>query len=640
MARRHARLLLPQRDRRLPAGDGDAGRAPACRRRPARRAAARRCPAARSASSIRTRRRVADLQKFGKLGPYNGAYGDDIHIFGVTLSKNIAGVSVGAELSYRAEHAAAERSGAGAAGGVRAARARARSRRPPCPTQRHAGRAGRHVARRAQRRQHLPARRRCSTPRRWRASSPGCSGRRSRRTRRCSRAAAATRRSTRSSKNFFGLAINFTPTWFQVLPGRRPARAGHLDARASPATPRSLFGGNEGGGNYSVGVAADIYQKYRVDLKYSGYYGDYSTNPTAATPAGGVHGRAQRRQRVAVRSRLGLAHVQDHVLSEDAHHVSQDIAGRELRGAVRQRRRIRGGLGRRGQAARHDADRRSAPRRPATRTARFPSTPAAYQAAGRASRRAAASAPTRSRARSRASSITGKDAAAHADKLTEGTKELLKRYPTMRVDVYPTHRTVALPQRVLDNTLKNATGAKTVDGGVALENVLAGYPFPIPKTGSEAMWNHLLRYNGLGYDSPRTRTGTSTRPACRRSPSRPMRTGRGRSTTRRRPGRSAPAIRTGCIKLHYVGPARRNGEALLVDRRGQPAEAAAPRLAVPAGPAPREARARPRLRHAEPRRRRRGDLRRRVRCSTARSTATTGSSSARRRCTSRTAATG
>ena len=56
---------------------------------------------------------------------------------------------------------------------------------------------------------------------------------------------------------------------------------------------------------------------------------------------------------------------------------------------------------------------------------------------------------------------------------------------------------------MLDNTAKNATGAKTADGGVALENVLAGYPFPIPKTGSEAIWNHLLRYNGLGYDNSR-----------------------------------------------------------------------------------------------------------------------------------------
>ena len=41
------------------------------------------------------------------------------------------------------------------------------------------------------------------------------------------------------------------------------------------------FGGNENAGNWSAGVAADIYQKYRIDLKYNGYYGNYSTNPTA-----------------------------------------------------------------------------------------------------------------------------------------------------------------------------------------------------------------------------------------------------------------------------------------------------------------------------------------------------------------------
>src|SRR4030095_10229783 len=63
--------------------------------------------------------------------------------------------------------------------------------------------------------------------------------------------------------------------------------------------------------------------------------------------------------------------------------------------------------------------------------------------------------------------------------------------------------TVAVPQRVIDNTLKNATGAKTIEGGVALENVMAGYPVPIPKTGAAAIWNHLLRYNGRGYDNPR-----------------------------------------------------------------------------------------------------------------------------------------
>ena len=44
---------------------------------------------------------VADLTQRGKVGEYGTAYGDDIHIMGVTLAKNIAGVSVGAELSYR-----------------------------------------------------------------------------------------------------------------------------------------------------------------------------------------------------------------------------------------------------------------------------------------------------------------------------------------------------------------------------------------------------------------------------------------------------------------------------------------------------------------------------------------------------------
>ncbi len=130
--------------------------------------------------------------------------------------------------------------------------------------------------------------------------------------------------------------------------------------------------------------------------------------------------------------------------------------------------------------------------------------------------------------------ITGKDAAAQADKLTEGTKELLKRYPTMRVDVYPTHRTVAVPQRILDNTAKNATGAKTTDGGVALENVLAGYPFPIPKTGSEVIWNHLLRYSGLGYDNSRYENWNVDRRCADPRGERGCELGRGRFSMRRK----------------------------------------------------------------------------------------------------------
>jgi len=96
-------------------------------------------------------------------------------------------------------------------------------------------------------------------------------------------------------------------------------------------------------------------------------------------------------------------------------------------------------------------------------------------------------------------SVDAKNLAQYAGKLTEGTQALLKRYPTFRVDVYPTHRSVAFPKYVLDDTVGCATTAKTTNNGQSLEGCLAGYPFPIPKSGAEAMWNHLVRFNGEAY---------------------------------------------------------------------------------------------------------------------------------------------
>lgn len=92
-------------------------------------------------------------------------------------------------------------------------------------------------------------------------------------------------------------------------------------------------------------------------------------------------------------------------------------------------------------------------------------------------------------------SINAKNMDQYGEKLSEGVKAMLKKYPeTYRVDVYKTHRTAAAPQWVYDNTLKNATRAKI--NGVSLEGAYGGIPFPIPKNGAEAMWNHLLRWRG------------------------------------------------------------------------------------------------------------------------------------------------
>lgn len=96
-------------------------------------------------------------------------------------------------------------------------------------------------------------------------------------------------------------------------------------------------------------------------------------------------------------------------------------------------------------------------------------------------------------------SIDGKTADKYADKLTEGTKALMKKYPDYRIDVYKTHRTVAMPKFVEENTAKCAVNAKTTNGGRSMEGCHAGFPFPIPKTGFEAMWNHLVRFQGVAY---------------------------------------------------------------------------------------------------------------------------------------------
>lgn len=90
--------------------------------------------------------------------------------------------------------------------------------------------------------------------------------------------------------------------------------------------------------------------------------------------------------------------------------------------------------------------------------------------------------------------ISAKNMTQYADKLSEGTQALLKKYPdTFRVDVYPTHRTAVAPQYVYDNTLKNATHCKTKANGYSVEGCFGGIPFPIPKDGVEAIWNYLLR---------------------------------------------------------------------------------------------------------------------------------------------------
>jgi hypothetical protein len=99
-------------------------------------------------------------------------------------------------------------------------------------------------------------------------------------------------------------------------------------------------------------------------------------------------------------------------------------------------------------------------------------------------------------------SISAKNMAEHADKLTDGVQALMKKHPDFRIDVYPTRRSAAMPQFVYDNTFQNATRARTVDEGHGVEGAYGGIPFPIPKDGYEAIWNHRLAWRGGNYTMP------------------------------------------------------------------------------------------------------------------------------------------
>src|SRR5262249_25117575 len=80
--------------------------------------------------------------------------------------------------------------------------------------------------------------------------------------------------------------------------------------------------------------------------------------------------------------------------------------------------------------------------------------------------------------------------AQYADKLSEGEKALLQKYPqSFNIPVYPSHRDFRLSDWICTRTKENATSAELVDGNFGLKGVRGGVPFPLPKSGDEALLN-------------------------------------------------------------------------------------------------------------------------------------------------------
>lgn len=92
--------------------------------------------------------------------------------------------------------------------------------------------------------------------------------------------------------------------------------------------------------------------------------------------------------------------------------------------------------------------------------------------------------------------ISAANADQYRDQLSPGQLALLALYPeTFRINVYPTRRSAAWPQAVLDQVKKQAPLART-EGDRLLDVGKSAVPFPIPDEARQLMWNHVLRWRG------------------------------------------------------------------------------------------------------------------------------------------------
>jgi hypothetical protein len=90
--------------------------------------------------------------------------------------------------------------------------------------------------------------------------------------------------------------------------------------------------------------------------------------------------------------------------------------------------------------------------------------------------------------------IDSQNMASHLDRLTDGQKEMLKKYSDYYLNIYPSHRISTYPDFVFDAIKSNAVHARLLPLGSGVSGAVTGTPFPIPGDALEVLFNHILRY--------------------------------------------------------------------------------------------------------------------------------------------------
>ena len=226
---------------------------------------------------------VSDIQKYGKVGTYQFGFGNNIHLYGMSLSKNVEGISIGAELSYRQNMPLAS-SAVAVLPAVLVPAVPGSIATSAIPDHADAAGAlgstwhwlvnGAYV---------LPKTPLFDTANLLAELAGGYLDKVTQ-----NEAAYLGRAGytgiDKPTRSVVTLAVNFTPTWFQVLPGVDLTMPITWAGGISGTSP-ILYGGYKNAGNWSAGLGATIQQQYIVNLAYIGYYGSYDTNATGAATA-------------------------------------------------------------------------------------------------------------------------------------------------------------------------------------------------------------------------------------------------------------------------------------------------------------------------------------------------------------------
>jgi hypothetical protein len=86
-------------------------------------------------------------------------------------------------------------------------------------------------------------------------------------------------------------------------------------------------------------------------------------------------------------------------------------------------------------------------------------------------------------------SITPDNYKEHVERLSEGQIALFERFPTFRMDIYPSHRDFTYPDEAIEKARYNATHTVLSNGVESVTDYTGGLAFPIPQGPEEVMWN-------------------------------------------------------------------------------------------------------------------------------------------------------